>query len=149
MGDLFKCSRCGKYCNPYTSAGQVRGMHGIFHSAIHLDDSHPTGGCAIDNFLIDCVSVKKSLNIEPSFRDDDEMINGFCIAALEYVQDYTGIKDINFGNEIDGVKNYSLGLAVLLLACHFYEQRQVYIDKNSDINFTLKSILTMKKESWI
>ncbi len=142
---MFKC-KCGKYYIPCTDDGQEDKLVGIFHSAIHL---YPEGDCVIDNFLIDCVSVKKSLNIEESFHDDDEIINGYCIAALEYVQDYTGIKDINFGNEVDGVKNYSLGLAVLLLAGHFYEQRQVYIDSNSDINFTLKSILTMKKENWI
>lgn len=131
---------------PNTGDGQERGMHGIFHSALHINSE---GTCAIDNYLIDCVSVKKHLNIEESFHDDDETINGYCIAALEYVQDYTGISEIDFGNEVDGVKNYSLGLAVLLLAGHFYEQRQVYIDSNSDINFTLKSILTMKKENWI
>ncbi|MRN26093.1 phage gp6-like head-tail connector protein [Romboutsia ilealis] len=131
---------------PNTGDGQERGMHGIFHSALHINSE---GTCAIDNYLIDCVSVKKHLNIEEDFHTDDEIINGYCIAALEYVQDYTGISEIDFGNEVDGVKNYSLGLAVLLLAGHFYEQRQVYIDSNSDINFTLKSILTMKKENWI
>ena len=131
---------------PCTDNGQEDKLRGIFHSAIHL---YPERGCVIDNFLIDCVSVKKSLNIEEDFHTDDEIINGYCIAALEYVQDYTGISEINFGNEVDGVKNYSLGLAVLLLAGHFYEQRQVYIDSNSNINFTLKSILTMKKENWI
>ena len=133
---------------PNTGKGQERGMYGIFHSAIHLDDSDPKGGCAIYNYLIDCVSVKKNLRIEPSFHDDDEIINGFCLHAMEYVSDYTGISDISFGNEIDGVKNYSLGMAVLILASYYYENGTTLIEPNSKASLMLKSILDLKKINW-
>lgn len=130
---------------PNTGDGQERGMYGIFHSALHINSED---SCAIDNYLIDCVSVKKNLRIEMSFHDDDQIINGYCIAALEYVQDYTGISDISFGNEVDGVKNYSLGMAVLILASYYYENGTTLIEPNSKASSMLKSILDLKKINW-
>lgn len=130
---------------PNTDDGQEKNMVGIFHNAIHIAYEY---GCAVGNYLIDCVSVKKNLRIEESNHQDDEIINGFCLHAMEYVSDYTGISDISFGNEIDGVKNYSLGMAVLILASYYYENGTTLIEPNSKASSMLKSILDLKKINW-
>lgn len=130
---------------PNTDDGQEKNMVGIFHNALHISYER---ACAVGNYLIDCVSVKKNLRIEESFHQDDEIINGFCLHAMEYVSDYTGISDISFGNEIDGVKNYSLGMAVLILASYYYENGTTLIEPDSKASSMLKSILDLKKINW-
>lgn len=92
---------------------------------------------------MDLKYVKKYLNIEDEYIEDDIFINNCIAAAIAYVCNYTGLTKLDIDN------NETLKIAVLLLISHFYDIRSVQIDSNSKLNFALKSILDMNKVNWL
>lgn len=77
--------------------------------------------------------VKQNIRVDPHYEMEDELIVHYIDTAKEYFYEATGRK---FDEEINIHKN-----AVLLLASHWYENRNIAITENLDR--TLTSMLLM------
>ncbi len=77
--------------------------------------------------------VKQNIRVDPHYEMEDELIAHYIDTAKEYFYEATGRK---FDEEINIHKN-----VVLLLASHWYENRNIAITENLDR--TLTSMLLM------
>lgn len=87
--------------------------------------------------------IKRYLNIEDSFKDDDDMIYSYLISVKQYILDYTNLT-------IEELNNIaSVNLAVFMLTSDAYSRRSAAFGyDNNKINFILKSILDMNRR-WL
>ena len=87
--------------------------------------------------------VKKHLNIEDEFKDDDSFIEMCLLSAKDYIQGYTNLSI----EQLDSIS--SVNVAVLLVASDFYSRRSAgYGYDDNKVNFMLKSILDLHRE-WL
>ena len=87
--------------------------------------------------------LKRYLNIEDDFTEDDDMLLMYLVAAKEYVINYTSLP-VEKLNDIQ-----SINIATLLLAGDFYSRRNAAFGyDNNKVNFILKSILDMHRK-WL
>lgn len=75
--------------------------------------------------------VKQNIRVDPHYNHEDDLITHYIETAKEYFHEATG-------REFDE-KNYIHKNVILLLASHWYENRNIAI--TSDLDRTLTSML--------
>ncbi|MCE9880644.1 head-tail connector protein [Hafnia paralvei] len=79
--------------------------------------------------------AKKHCRIELDFDFEDDLIQGYIMAALEICQKHIG-KRFDDGLEF----NPAIKVGCLLLISHWYENREIVADKTKDLPFTTVSL---------
>ena len=101
--------------------------------------------------MLDLPLVKQHCRIEPDFSDDDVLLQTYAVAALRYVENFTGCKlrEVNDQNAADAGE-YGLMLtddiktAALFLIAHWYANREpVTIDGSNAVSvpFAVEALL--------
>ena len=90
---------------------------------------------------IDTVILKKHLNIDESFMDDDEYIKALCLAAEQAVENHIARQLSEIVDERGRLPS-SVRHAILLLVGHFYANREsVSFASASDIPLAYEYLL--------
>ena len=88
--------------------------------------------------------VKKYLNVEEDFKEDDVLIQACIDAAIDYAVEYTGLDREKI------ISKDSIMTAIFLLISDFYTRRNAaYGYTDNRINFMLKSMLDIHKINWL
>ena len=87
---------------------------------------------------IDTVILKKHLNIDESFIDDDEYIKALCLAAEQAVENHIARPLFEIVDERGRLPS-SVRHAILLLVGHFYANRE-------SVSFASASVIPLAYE---